>query len=66
MSNGAYFKFSQVETYNGLKSVGTMCYRADGSCRSTFQNRRPDHIFPREISIPCEKLKCARLMDVSG
>ena len=33
----AYFKFSQAETCNGLKSVGTICYRADGSCRFRSQ-----------------------------
>jgi hypothetical protein len=51
----------QAETCNGLKSVGTICYRAYGSCSSTFQNRRLDHIFSRAISIPCEKLKCAHI-----
>jgi hypothetical protein len=46
----------------GLKSVGTICYRADGFCRSRFQSRRLDHIFLRGISIPCENLKCPQIL----
>jgi hypothetical protein len=47
---------------NGLKSVGTIYYRADGSCSSVFQNHRLDHIFLCGISIPPEKLKYARFV----
>ena len=59
--DGVYFNFPQAEMYNGLKSVETICYRADGSRGSAFQSQRLEHIFPRGISIPCEKLKCARV-----
>ena len=52
-----HFNFSQAEMCNGLKSVGTICYRAYGSYSSAFQSHRPDHIFPRGISIPCEKIE---------
>ena len=33
-----YFNFSQAEMYNGLKSVGTIRYRAYGSCGSGFRS----------------------------
>ena len=33
-----YFNFSQAEMCNGLKSVGTICYRADGSRSFVFQS----------------------------
>ena len=56
---GVHFRFSQAEMCNGLKSVGTICYRADGSRSSAFQSRL-GHIFLRGISISCKKLKCAR------
>jgi hypothetical protein len=54
----AHFRFSQAAMCNGLKSVGTICYRAYGSRSPAFH--RLDHIFLRGISISCEKLKCAR------
>ena len=60
-----YFNFSQAEMYNGLKSVGTIRYRAYGSCGSGFQSHRLDYIFPRGISIPCENLKCALFSGIS-
>jgi hypothetical protein len=53
----AHFRFSQAAMCNGLKSVGTICYRAYGSRSPAFH--RLDHIFLRGISISCEKLKCA-------
>ena len=58
---GVHFNFSQAEMCNGLKSVGTICYRAYGSGTRSYQSHRLDHIFPRGISIPCEKLKCTLL-----
>ena len=39
-----YFNFSQAEMYNGLKSVGTIRYRAYGSCGSGFQPSARLHI----------------------
>ena len=49
-----YFSFSQAEMRNGLKSVGTICYRAYGSYCSVFQCRKLDKIYFTGISIPVQ------------
>ena len=46
-----YFNFSQAEMYNGLKSVETICYRADGSRSYVFRHRILNKILFKGIPV---------------